>query len=188
MSNLLKDPEKLKAGIEAMVEAERAGMRGDPKQEAKVWLEKLSETDQERRGYLRLAAKGHMADEELDEALAELEDARQTAENELRALRGPQEGILDQLERDKDALLAFYARMVPEELDRLDGAERHQVYKMLRLKVVIHPDASLEVTGVLRNCFAHENQDERLVGAQQPARRRRHPDVEAVQIHATSLA
>jgi multidrug resistance efflux pump len=85
MSNLLKDPEKLKAGIEAMVEAERAGMRGDPKQEAKVWLEKLSETDQERRGYLRLAAKGHMADEELDEALAELEDARQTAENELRA-------------------------------------------------------------------------------------------------------
>jgi hypothetical protein len=56
--------------------------------------------------------------------------------------------------------------MVPEELHRLDPAERHQVYKMLRLKVVIHPNASLEVTGVLRDCFAQENQDEDVVFAQ----------------------
>ena len=32
-------------------------MREDPEQEARAWLEKLSEVDQERRGYLRLAAK-----------------------------------------------------------------------------------------------------------------------------------
>jgi sugar-specific transcriptional regulator TrmB len=107
-----------------------------------------------------------MTDEELDEALTELEDTRQTAENELRALRGRQEAIIERLGRDKDALLEFYARMVPEELDRLDPAERHQVYKMLRLKVVIYPDASLEVTGVLRDCFARENQDERLSARQ----------------------
>jgi hypothetical protein len=111
----------------------------------------------------------------------------QTAENELRALRGRQEAI-ERLGRDKDALLEFYARMVPEELDRLDPAERHQVYKMLRLKVVIYPDASLEVTGVLRDCFARENQDERLAGAQQPARRRQRPNVEGVRTHATSPA
>jgi hypothetical protein len=42
VSVLLKDPEKLKVGIEAMVEAERAGMRSDPEQQAKAWLEKLS--------------------------------------------------------------------------------------------------------------------------------------------------
>lgn len=187
ISGLLKDPQRLKRGLEKMIELERAGMRSDPEQEAKAWLEKLSEVEAERRGYLRLAAKGHMTDEELGEALAELEDARQTAETELRALRGRQEAI-EQLERDKDTLLEFYARMVPEELDRLDAAERHQVYKMLRLKVVIHPDASLEVTGVLRDCFAQENQDERLTGAQQPPRRRRHANVEVVHLHATSLA
>ena len=78
--------------------------------------------------------------------------------------------------------------MVPQELDRLDPAQRHRVYKILRLKVVIHTNASLEVTGVLRDCFARENQDQSLVGAQHPTRRRRHPDVEAVRIHATSLA
>ncbi len=121
--------------------------------------------EEERRGYLRLAAKGHMTDEELEEALAELEDTRETAESELRALRGRLEAIR-QLERDKDALLESYARMVPEELDRLEAAERHQIYKMLRLIVVIYPDASLEVTGVLRDCFAPENQDQGLLFAQ----------------------
>jgi hypothetical protein len=158
VSGLLKAPEKLKAGIEAMVEAERAGMRGDPEQETKVWLEKLSEVDQERRGYLRLAAKGRITDEELDEALSELEDTRQTANKALQCLQGRQE-VIEQLEHNRDALLASYAQMVPAELDHLDAAERHQIYKMLRLKVVISPDASLEVSGALRDCFAREDQD-----------------------------
>ncbi len=59
-------------------------MRGDPDREAAYWLEKLSEVEQERRGYLRLAAKGHMTDDDLAEALTELEDTRATAERELR--------------------------------------------------------------------------------------------------------
>jgi hypothetical protein len=73
ISRLLKNPERLRAGLDEMIEQERAGMRGDPDQEAASWLERLSEAEQERRGYLRFAAKGHMTDEELDEALAELE-------------------------------------------------------------------------------------------------------------------
>lgn len=91
ISGLLKAPERLKAGIDAMVEAERAGMRGDPEQEAKVWIEQLSEIGKERRGYLRLAAKGSITDEELDEALAELEDTHQAAEKALQSLQGRQE-------------------------------------------------------------------------------------------------
>jgi hypothetical protein len=52
-----------------MIELEREGVRGDPECEAKAWLDKLPETDRERRGYQRLAAKGLVSDEELDEAL-----------------------------------------------------------------------------------------------------------------------
>jgi site-specific DNA recombinase len=118
ISGLLKDPERLKAGLEEMIKQERAGLRGDPDHEAKTWLEKLAEVDQERRGYLRLAAKGRLTDEELDEALAELEDARETAETELRAIRGRRE-VLENLERDKDALLESYASMTSEALDTL---------------------------------------------------------------------
>jgi hypothetical protein len=39
-------------------------------------LEKLAEVEQERRGYLRLAAKDRMTDADLDGALGELEDTR----------------------------------------------------------------------------------------------------------------
>jgi site-specific DNA recombinase len=158
VSGLLKDPGKLKAGIEAMVEAERAGMRGDPEQETKVWLEKLTEVDQERRGYLRLAAKGHITDEELGEALAELEATRQAADKELRAVQSRQE-ILEQLEYDKEALMRSYAAKTPDALDALDPEERHHIYKLLKLKVLVYVDGSLQISGALANCFAPENKD-----------------------------
>jgi site-specific DNA recombinase len=162
ISGLLKDPERLKAGLEVMIEQQRAELRGDPDQEAKSWFGRLAEVDQERRGYLRLAAKGRLNDEELDEVLAELEDARETAEKELRAVRSRRE-VLEALERDRDALLESYAIMTPAALDALSPEERHHVYKMLRLTVEISPDGSMDVTGVLGDSFVTENQDEGVV-------------------------
>jgi site-specific DNA recombinase len=154
---LLKNPERLRAGLERLIEQERAAMRGDPEQEIKAWLETLSEVDQERRGYLRLAAKGRITDEELDEALADLEETREAAERELEALRSRRK-VLEELERDKDALLEHYARMVPAALDDLTAEERHQVYKMLRLKVLAREDRTYEVSGVFGDSFAQLNQ------------------------------
>ena len=55
ISRLLKDPERLRAGLDEMIE-------------------------QERRRCLRFAAKVHLTDEEQDEALAELEETRMTTE------------------------------------------------------------------------------------------------------------
>jgi site-specific DNA recombinase len=149
ISRLLKNPERLRAGLDEMIEQERAGMRGDPDQEAASWLERLSEVEQERRGYLRFAAKGHMTDEELDEALAELEETRTTAEEELAAIRGRKE-ILQELERDRDALLESYVEMTPEALDALTPEEHRQVYGMLRLRVEVAADGTMEAQGILR--------------------------------------
>ena len=56
---------------------------------------------------------------------------------------------LEELEHDRDALLERYDDMVPEALDSLGPEERHRIYKMLRLKVLVHPEARLEVSGVL---------------------------------------
>jgi site-specific DNA recombinase len=158
VSGLLKHPERLQRGLDEMIEQERAGMRGDPDQEAASWLEKLSEVDQERRGYLRFAAKGHMTDDELDEALAELEETRVMAEEKLATLRGRKE-IVEELERDRDALLESYAQMAPETLDALTPEERRQVYGMLRLKVEVYADGRMEARGVLSEdvCKLHEN-------------------------------
>src|SRR5215212_8249181 len=148
ISALLKDPERLRAGLEELIEQERAGTRGDPDREANSWLEKPSEVEQEGRGYLRLAAKGHMSDDDLAEALSELEETCATAERELKAIRG-RKAALEELERDRDALLESYAGMMPEALDSLAPEERSQIYGMLRLEVEMAADGRMEARGVL---------------------------------------
>ena len=142
VSDLMKDPEQLQKDLERMIELERQGSHSDPEREAKAWLDKLSEVDAERRGYIKLAARGSITDAELDEALAELEETRSTAEHELASLQNRQEAI-EALERDKEALLEYYASIAPEALDSLTPEERHHLYRMLRLEVVVRLDANL---------------------------------------------
>ena len=145
VSRAMKDPGRIVAGMDALIEQKRASMHGDPTREAKTWLEKLAEVDQERRGYQRLAAKGHMTDEELNEALLELEETRQTAERELEALRHRQEEV-EALERDRDAIMASWAAAVPDDLDRLTPEQRNTLYHMLRLEM--RPtEEGYEITG-----------------------------------------
>jgi hypothetical protein len=99
---------------------------------------------------LRLAAKGRITDEELDEELAPLEATRQTAGRELAALRQHAERV-EQMERDRDAVLEHYASLAPEALDSLTSEERHHLYKMLKLKVWLAKsgDLEIEMAGVL---------------------------------------
>jgi hypothetical protein len=79
VSRVLKDPGRILVGMDALIDRKRAELRGNPEREAKAWLERLAEVDRERRGYLKLAATGRMSEEELDEALAELQETRRTA-------------------------------------------------------------------------------------------------------------
>jgi len=51
------------------------------------------------------------------------------------------------LEEDRDAVPADLEAMAPKVLDCLDPEERHHFYKMLRLRVRLWPDRSLEITG-----------------------------------------
>ena len=91
--------------------------------------------------------------------MAELEETRKTAERELETLRSRRK-ILEELERDRDALLERYARMVPPALDELTTDERYQLYKMLRLRLLAYQDGTLEIIGVFGDSFLSENEDE----------------------------
>ena len=93
-------------------------------------------------------ARGRITDTELDEELATLEETRRTAEHKLAALRDHKERI-EELERDRDALLEDYVDRTPEALDSLTPKEHHRLYKMLRLSVAIRPDRRAEITGAL---------------------------------------
>ena len=156
VASLLKDPEQLCANLERMIEQERGELHGDPDHEAKVWLEKLAETDRMRSGYQDLAAKGLMTLEELGEKLQDLQETRKTAEHELQALKNRWERI-DQLKRDKDTLVESYASMAPEALDHLRPEERHQVYRMLRLRVRVYIHGILEVSGAFTDSLSVSN-------------------------------
>jgi hypothetical protein len=83
--------------------------------------------------------------EELGEKLAELEATKRTAERELATLTNRRESI-EKLERDKEALLESLIAMTPEALDGLAPEERHQIYRMIKLKAAALLDGGIEVS------------------------------------------
>ena len=146
ISGLLKEPQRLRAGLDAMIEAEKASAHGDPEAETTFWLDKLAEANRKRARYQEMAAEDLISFDELRARIVELEEIRSTAERELMALRNRQEQI-QQLEQEKETLLEDYARLLPKALDGLDAPERHRVYKMLRVEAAIATDGTLEVSG-----------------------------------------
>jgi site-specific DNA recombinase len=144
---LLRDPERIREGLDRLIEEESANAGRDPERDAEFWSRKITEIEVERRGYHRLAAKGHMTDEELAAALSALDEDRETAERELEVARAKGEA-LQRLEHDRNALMKSYAGMVSETLEDLAPEERDRIYKLLRLGVRFRPDGPLEITGV----------------------------------------
>ena len=148
VSELLKDSGRLRAGLEQLTEEERSASHSDPERQEKAWLGKLATLDRKRSGFQDMAAEGLIAFDELREKLDSLEETWKTVQKELQAVRRRRERI-EMLERDAETLLGSYATMVPKALDALSPEQRHHVYKMLRLRVLAHPDGSLEPSGVL---------------------------------------
>jgi site-specific DNA recombinase len=148
VSSLLKKPEHIKQGMERMIALEREGAKGDPKREERIWAKKLAETDRKRSRYQHMAAEGLITFDELRAKLAELEDTRHAGQCELEGLRSRQERI-EELERDRNALMESWAGMLPEALDGLVGAKRNQLYRLLRLEVRPTPEAGYEVEGAV---------------------------------------
>jgi hypothetical protein len=55
-------------------------------------------------------------------------------------------------------LLEHYAAIVPNVPDSLIPEERHRLHKMLRITVIVQPDATLEVSGVFGKGLSVSNQ------------------------------
>jgi site-specific DNA recombinase len=148
VSDLLKDPKRLREGLEKMIERERHEVQGDPDREGKAWANKLVAAADKRARFQDMAAEGLITFDELGTKLMALEEERELARRKLQALEDHRARLRD-LERDKDTVLDRYTDLLPEALDDLAPEERHDVYRMLKLKVNMHPDRMLEVSGVL---------------------------------------
>ena len=148
VAGLLRDPERLRAGLEEMIKQERAGSRDDPGREIAMWLEKAAEVGRKRSGFQDMAAEGLITLEELRTKLVGLEETRAAVEGEIEHLRGRLERV-EKLERDRDALLDGYSNVIPEALEELDPEERRQIYAMLRLRIAVEVGGDMEITGVI---------------------------------------
>ena len=134
ISELLKDPEKIKAGMERIIDAEAAMGHGDPERESEAWAEKLEECARLRSAYQQQQAAGLMTLEELGSMLKDLEETRKLAEAEI-AGAAARKNRMEELERDRDYLLSYMSDAVTEGLESLSGEERNRLYRMLRLEV-----------------------------------------------------
>jgi site-specific DNA recombinase len=145
VSGAMKNPEELRADLDRMVELERRDTRGDPDKEAKLWTEKLAEVDRKRARYQEAFAADAVTLPELKAYLARLDETRKTAEYELEVLRGHEEYVRN-LEADRDALLDSLEAQAPERLDSLTPEQRHQWYKLLKLRADVFADGRVEVS------------------------------------------
>jgi len=148
VSRTLKDPERLRAGLDHMIEQERcgAGLAGNPVTQAERWLEAISEAGHRRVRYQDMAAEGLIDFDELRARLATLEDARRTAEQELRALKRRTEH-LSRLEQDRETLLESYSGLMPDAIDALGSQERYRVYRMIGMIAHLASDGSFDLSG-----------------------------------------
>ena len=146
--SLLRDPERLRAALDALIEEERRAYRGDPEKEARVWLKKLAEADAKRARFQDMAAEGLISFEELRAKLDALDGLRETVRRELDAL-GERRERLAELERDRDTLLETYSKQASKGFEYFTPEERHHAYKKLRLSVLVYPNGDLRVEGVL---------------------------------------
>jgi hypothetical protein len=66
------------------------------------------------------------------------------------------------MERERDALLKQYEVVAPDVLDTLTPEERQEFYKILKLRVTVDVDGTLEVTGAFFEgdvfCLPHSTQ------------------------------
>jgi site-specific DNA recombinase len=145
VTKLLKDPEQLRADLDAMIEQEHRGaLRGDPDEEAKLWADKLVEVQSKRASYQEMAASELITFDELRARLLELDETRETAERELEIIGNHREHLAE-LQADRDALLASLMEIAPMALESLTPEERRRFSRLLDLRVITYPDRSLEV-------------------------------------------
>ena len=138
-------------------------------------IERLTELDQERKGYLRQNARGMLPDQELDTFLAELNEQRDALQESLESARNRDERLED-LDRQERRLLDIVSDgpSIPHNVLLSDGTdensdgrhevfsfygllvddmwtveERREIYKGLGLRIEVGPEGNIKVDGDL---------------------------------------
>jgi hypothetical protein len=149
----------LRRGLNQMLAKEHSPSSLDAEKEEKQWTKKLSNIECQKDRLLDLYLDQGVEKERYEIKRLELERAAKTVQAELGRIRNRQSRIR-QLERDRDALLETYTRMVPTHIDGLSPEERHRIYKMMNLSLLGHRDGSLEISWAYDGGQSHRSNGE----------------------------
>jgi hypothetical protein len=94
-----------------------------------------------------MAAEELITFEELRERLEGVEEAKKIAQGELESISLHRQR-LEELELSAEDLVRQYAAIVPESLDGISPEEKHQIYKTLKMKVLVNVEGTVAVETV----------------------------------------
>jgi hypothetical protein len=111
VSSALLHPDRLRAGLEKMIESRRESLATKPDEQIARWAAEVQEAKAKRARYQDQEAEGLMTREELRTKLSKLDETMELAEAEIDNLRGHEEAFRE-LQRGGEELLERYARLV----------------------------------------------------------------------------
>jgi hypothetical protein len=137
---ILTDPSRLAVGLEKMQDNEASSASAEDEEAS--WLKRISKIERKEERLLDLHLEDDISTEQFREKSAALQEAKEAAKANLKAARS-RRARFESFERDKEALLEYHARLVPEDLDGLTPEQRRTLYRMMRLTVLATPDSEL---------------------------------------------
>src|ERR671916_996172 len=110
VSRVLKDPERLRRGMDEMLDRERASSSRAPGEDEEGWLNKLSELEVQEERLLDLYLEGKLESDRYESRVTQLKRSRTTVQEELERIWN-RTARIERLEQDRDALLNHYSRI-----------------------------------------------------------------------------
>lgn len=144
---LLQDPARLAEHMEAAIEREREGSSlGYPGIAEEALYTRLAKLDQRREGYEEMRADGDISRECFREKVAALDEERVAAEAEIARIRESARRV-GEMERAKRVVLEIFATGLMVGLEWFPPKLRREIYGLLGLRVEVHADRTLEISG-----------------------------------------
>ncbi|HVD35172.1 MAG TPA: hypothetical protein VNB93_05515 [Rubrobacter sp.] len=87
MSRVLKDPERLRRGMDELLDRERTSSSRVPGEDEEGWLKKLSEFEVQEERLLDLYLEGKLESDRYESRVSQLKRSRKTIQEELEHIR-----------------------------------------------------------------------------------------------------
>jgi hypothetical protein len=148
VSDLMRNPERLRMEFERLIERDKAALRDDPGEKAKVWTRRLADLEAQKARAQDLAIRGLLEPDGLAAKLEELSRERSIAQRELASAQSSAEHI-QELERFRDEAFMQFALLASNRMADLPPEDQHETYKCLDLCIEANGEHEVRISGAL---------------------------------------